>query len=226
MKKIIILFCTAILSISAHAGNIYLRAGLDLNESYKKIYVDNGYLSIGEESKGVSGEIALEYTFDITKKLELGFGIAVQKHGELTAIINTKSDNTPKEEELITATIPVYLTSKYNFITFENNTKFYLKGDVGYFGIGRDKRLYTYEKTRENSFENIYLDFKYTTYVGVGVGVEYNNFIFDVMYKYNTLKFSAEGSRSEFGETANAINLSAKPELKYDRIALSVGYKF
>lgn len=222
MRKFSILLCSTILSISAYAGNIYLRAGLDLNESYNNIDVDNGYLTIGEKSKGVSGEIALEYTFDITKKLELGFGIAAQKHGELTAIVN-ESDKDSEHKKLITATVPLYLTSKYNFITFDNDAKFYLKADAGYFGIGRDKRLYTYEKIKGNKEENLYLDFKHTTYFGAGVGIEYNNFIVDVMYKYNTLKFGAEGNRVE---AENSTHVSAQPKLKYDRIALSVGYKF
>ena len=86
--------------------------------------------------------------------------------------------------------VPVYLTTKYTFNT-GMETKPYLKADLGY----------SFNTNKANN----------GMYYGAGVGVSYNNFNVDLMYKENKSKING-------GLWDSSLN--------YKRITLGVGYNF
>ena len=85
--------------------------------------------------------------------------------------------------------IPVYLTTKYTFDT--GSVKPYLKADLGY----------SFNTNKANG----------GLYYGAGVGVSYNNFNVDLMYKENK-------SRIDEWFWNGSLN--------YKRVTLGVGYNF
>ena len=86
--------------------------------------------------------------------------------------------------------VPVYLTTKYTFDT-GMETKPYLKADLGY----------SFNTNKANN----------GMYYGAGVGVSYNNFNVDLMYKENKSKINGWLWDSS---------------LNYKRVTLGVGYNF
>lgn len=189
--------------------NVYLRAGGDVYSQFNRIDYEGIGLG-GKSSKGMGYELALELTKStLDRTLEVGWGVAYQKHAKF------KSENgifqgLDYESDLDTFdSIPIYLTAKYNFLNFENGVVPYIKGDAGY-SINR------------NNSGDIWLSdgSEYTTkiknggYFGLGAGMEYDNFLVDLMYKLNTGRIEGEND-FDFSDS-----------LKNYRVTLSVGYKF
>lgn len=96
-----------------------------------------------------------------------------------------------------------------------------MKADLGYSfnsDNGDLKNNFIFGATGESGVSG---EEKYSTkvenglYYGIGAGVEYNNFVVDLMYKVNRaeIKVNDEGDR-------------IKKDLDYSRVTLSVGYKF
>ncbi|MGL6119672.1 MAG: hypothetical protein ACRC0V_04135, partial [Fusobacteriaceae bacterium] len=71
-------------------------------------------------------------------------------------------------------------------------------------------------------------EYSYTSglYYGIGAGVEFKNFVIDVMYKVNsgslTHKYSYTSSYDSFYDT----NETSTTPQNYSRIALNLGYRF
>ena len=127
----------------------------------------------------------------IRDSLEFGAGISYQNHGS-TKSLNDKDFDIKLDMPKFTS-IPIYLTTKYNIPT-NSNIKPYLKADLGYsFNHNSgDLKFTDYEETIKISS-----DIKNGLYFGVGAGVEYNNFVADLMYKVNKAKFEAISSQGE-----------------------------
>ena len=81
MKKVLFgLFALSTVALAAET-NLYLRAGADLNGKYDTISVE-GYDLTEEDADDFSYEFAVEATREIYPNLEVGVGLAYQKHGD------------------------------------------------------------------------------------------------------------------------------------------------
>ncbi|WP_297488374.1 outer membrane beta-barrel protein [uncultured Cetobacterium sp.] len=188
--------------------HIYLKAGGDITSKYSKYKVNSTKISNGK-TKGFGYELAIEGTQNITDSLELGLGIAYQDH-------NKNKDFSFNQGVIAKMakydSIPLYVTGKYNFNT-ESALKPYLKANLGYsFNINEDKT----KLTDNAGTENIKTKVKNGLYTGLGAGVEYNNYLVDLMYQTNFAKASWSDEDGTF----------TKSKLDYSRVTLSVGYKF
>ena len=217
MKKIILgmsLLSTVALATEVAPTNVYLRAGVDTFSKNAKINVE-GQDVTKKNASGVKFEIAVEATENITKEFELGMGIAYQNHGKIKVVDESKESDLEIESDLEMPrfhSVPVYLVGKYN-IPVEGNIKPYLKADLGYsFNLGEidNERI-------ENGIEQSKVNVKYQNgaYWGIGAGVEYNNFVVDVMYKVNCAKAKISTDKETF-----------KDKVNYERVTLGFGYKF
>lgn len=199
----------------AKENHIYFRVGGDITSKYSKYKLKDGNTSdkiSNGKTKGFGYEIAIEGTRNVTDSLELGVGIAYQGHnknknftfddeGEFTTVKMAKYDS-----------LPIYFTGKYNFKT-ESSWNPYIKANLGYsFNLNADKTKFI----DNDGTESIKTKVKNGLYTGIGAGVEYNNYLVDIMYQTNFAK--AYLSDSQEGN-------SSKSKLNYSRVTLSVGYK-
>lgn len=134
MKKVLFgLFALSTVAMAAET-NLYLRAGADLYGKYDVISVE-GYDVSDEDLDEFSYEFAVEATREIYPNLEVGLGLAYQKHGDPETYSVSDSDDesswTTKYEMPGYTSIPLYLTAKYNFNAI-NNFVPYIKANLGY----------------------------------------------------------------------------------------------
>ena len=204
MKKV--LLGLAILSFSAMAAegtNLYLKTGVDISGKFDKVKV------IGENvNKSESDRLGFDLTAEVTREfypnLELGLGLSYQDHGRPESV----NLNGEKVQNTEYKSLPIYALVKYN-IPLESNIKPYLKADLGYsFNFG-EKDLKTSHTSINTSIDN-------GLYYGLGAGVEYNNFVVELMYKVN---------RADVQYDVNGIKTSSR-DYDYSRTTLSVGYRF
>lgn len=232
MKKLLLL--TTIMSVSsvAYAGNFYVKGGLEFAPIYTEVSYDG--LKLNEEKgKNLGYEIAFEYTQNITPKLELGIGIAAQIHSETEKMedrydINANNYANYSSDIAGFDSIPVYLIAKYNFNQTQSGVKPYVKFDLGYsFNDGEGYYTYTEREGTILNLENASLSYDNGAYVAFGGGIEYNNFTFDLMYKYNASKISIEGEGEyRIGTSTSRYRISDSTDFDYGRIVASIGYKF
>ncbi|WP_297487804.1 OmpW family outer membrane protein [uncultured Cetobacterium sp.] len=188
--------------------HIYLRVGGDVASKYSKYKLktkEEGNLDVSnKKTKGFGYELAVEGTQNITDNLEVGLGLAYQNHSKNKTY--NGNDFTAKMGKY--DSIPLYVTGKYNFDT-ESTLKPYLKANLGYsFNINESKS--DIDKT------SVKTSVKNGLYTGIGAGIEYNNYLVDLMYQINFAKASL----------SNGDETSGKSKLDYSRVTLSVGYKF
>lgn len=225
MKKINILFFALTLSISVKAGNFYLRAGIDLLPTYDEVTLMGKFKITEKTGKDLASDISAEYTFNITPKWELGLGVATQNHANISnkPYPRLAESGFYRNSNLSTGSIPIYLTSKFNFDELNNGTKLYIKSDLGYSFINSSDRLYQYKSVNSLESEKIELSFNQSLYAGFGLGIEYNNFLFDIMLKVNTLKLEIDGTKASDGDMTH---FSDNMNINYSRIVATIGYKF
>lgn len=194
-------------------NHIYFRVGGDIASKYSKYNLKSRNESIkvsNGKTKGLGYELAIEGTQNVTDSLELGIGIAYQGHNKNKEFTFKDGNDTLKSKIAKYNSIPLYLTSKYNFDT-NNNFKPYIKANLGYsFNINANKT----KVTDNTGTENLKTKVKNGLYTGIGAGAEYNNYLVDIMYQTNFAKASFSG-----------IDNNSKSKLNYSRITLSVGYK-
>lgn len=196
-------------------GNLYFKFGVDVAQKYKQFDVDGEKIS-NKEPKDIGYELTIEGTKEVAPNFELGLGVSYQDHGKIKEKMSTED---PEVEYIIFTpggytSIPVYITGKYNIPT-ESNIKPYLKADLGYsFNVGEKQARYRwYDAGGVDLYdkdENFKLKVKNGAYFGVGAGVEYNEFVAEVMYKVNKAKVDTDGEIDKFD---------------YSRVTLAVGYK-
>lgn len=239
MKKILFgLVALSLMSTTVMAKdiNLYLKAGADIHSEFDQIGYEGTEINSDENDK-LGYELALELTKNYGD-FEFGLGIAYQDHGEPKVgyrgkdsgsyddgnIQGTYKDNVWTSFEGYKS-IPLYLTGKYNFKTFES-VKTYLKLDLGYsFNFDEGDVLYHYDGIvtpnnggkpfRDAGTDKISVNIDDGLYLGFGVGLEYNNFVTDLMYKVNKAEI-------EYSDEY----CSVKRDMDYSRITLSFGYKF
>ena len=93
-----------------------------------------------EKDAKFSYELAGEYRYVFGKNIELGGGLAYQKHGKLKSFTDVEDANVKVEisDTELYDSIPLYLTARY---VFRNDTDFtpYIKANLGYsFNINSD----------------------------------------------------------------------------------------
>jgi len=208
MKKV--LLGLAVVSSMAMAGegtNLYLKTGLDISGKFDKVNI------LGENAnKSESDRLEFDLTAEVTREfypnLELGLGLSYQDHGRPEYIRNgnDKVQNTGYKS------LPIYGVAKYN-IPLESNIKSYLKADLGYSYNFGESDITIMGKNNERvgtSLDNTGL------YYELGAGIEYNNFLFEVMHKVNKADINYSFNDGE----------KLKKSYDYSRTTLSIGYKF
>lgn len=224
MKKV--LFGLLALSTIAMASetNLYLRAGGDFLGKYDVI--EEGNLKANsDEVDNFSWEVAIEATREFYSNLEIGFGLAYQKHGDAKSVFNHEEygkgeyDDTTLEMPGYTS-VPLYLVTKYNFNPISNFVP-YIKAHLGYSFNNDDGNLKGHGTIVEpgNPIDewvdeaNVKID--NGLYYGLGAGFEYNNFTMDLMYQVNLAE-----AEIDLG------NEKIKKDFDYSRVTLGFGYKF
>lgn len=235
MKKVLFgLFALSCVSMAAET-NLYFRAGADLNGKFDTSTYEDVKIN-KEDADDFSWEIAVEATKEIYPNLELGLGLAYQKHGDPKAnndwvILEVENDvdalYDAKFEMPGYTSIPLYLVAKYNFNAV-NNFVPYVKAVLGYsfndedgdFKLSSDKDGVNIDNPTD-FYEggSVKGDVKIENglYYGFGAGFEYNNFTIDLMYQVN---------EAEAEITIDEFDTKAKKDYDYDRVTLSFGYKF
>ena len=210
IKKILLGMTTlSCVALASQDTNLYLKTGADIWQKFDVITPRDSETINRKKADRMGYELTFEATREIYPNLEFGAGISYQDHGS-TKSLNDRDFDAKLDMPKFTS-IPIYLTTKYNIPT-NSNIKPYLKADLGYsFNHNSgDLKFTDYEETIKISS-----DIKNGLYFGVGAGVEYNNFVADLMYKINKAKFETSAS---YGKT--------KDDFDYSRVTLSVGYKF
>ena len=107
MKKTLIgLFLVLGATSFANYGKVEVRGGLDLGGKYR---YDKNYRD--QKTKNTSGEVGVEYRYEVLPGLELGTGTAFQFHKDL------KDKGPDRQNYKNYNSIPVYGTAKYTFDT-------------------------------------------------------------------------------------------------------------
>ena len=209
MKKVLLgLFALSAAAFAYEGTNVYLKAGIDPYGRFKEVKAGDYKLN-KKDRKDVGYEFAIEATETVLPEFEVGLGLAYQDHGRPKApeFAGEEGERLPRFKS-----VPLYAVAKYN-IPLESEFKPYLKADLGYSFNLKNSKTY-----RDEDGE-LKLSYKDGMYWGLGAGVEYENFVADLMYKMNYGKVKCE-VRDDEGSG------SISPKINYGRITLSVGYKF
>ena len=211
MKKVLLgLFALSAAAFAYEGTNVYLKAGIDPYGRFKEVKAGDYKLN-KKDRKDVGYEFAIEATETVLPEFEVGLGLAYQDHGRPKSAdgedVISNDYRMPRFKS-----VPLYAVAKYN-IPLESEFKPYLKADLGYSFNLKNSKTY-----RDDDSE-LKISYKDGMYWGLGAGVEYENFVADLMYKMNYGKVKCEAREgSEYDSTS--------PKINYGRISLSVGYKF
>lgn len=223
MKKV--LMGMAVMSCVALAGegtNLYLSTGVDISGKFEKMYYQNGDVNLNKSQNDKGGfELNIEGTKEFYPNLELGLGLSYQDHGKPEKYSVTKQgygnyifENTGYKS------LPLYAIIKYN-IPVESNIKPYLKANLGYSFNFDEKDLKAAGKGAQGGssiqLKNSKVSLDNGLYYGIGGGIEYNNFIVELMYKVN----KADSEIRMFDGTEKV-----KGNYDYSRTTLAFGYRF
>lgn len=220
MKKILFgLFSLSCVCMAAET-NVYFRTGADFEGKFKVIKDEEGDFTKKDADK-FAWEIGVEATKEVYQGFELGLGVAYQDHGKPKNYVYVDSGVDGYTTEFETPnfkSIPLYLTTKYNFKAI-NNFIPYIKANIGYSFNDEDGSMKVIDST-DGTFKE---DFKIENglYCGIGGGFEYNNFTVDLMYQLN----KAKAEISFYDDEDNTTD-KVKDDFDYSRVTLSFGYKF
>ena len=205
MKKILFgLFALSMTAMAAEGTHVYLKAGLDPYGRFKEVKVQDNKINKSDR-KDIGYEFSVEATQSVLPEVEVGLGLGYQDHGRGKAVKDEDGD-APLMPRF--RSVPLYATAKYN-LPIESEFHPYLKADLGYSFNMKSSKTY---KDEDGEFK---FSYKNGMYWGLGAGVEYENFVADLMYKMNYGK--AKISDEDGSETH---------KLDYGRVTLSVGYRF
>lgn len=209
MKKLFLLLIV-LSNISFAKSNFYInpKIGIDLVSRYEKIDDDNGNSLLGDKTKGVGGEVAIEGYKILNESIDLGLGVAYQDHSDRKHFDYTSNVDTSGVQY---RSIPVYLAGRYNFL-LESKTKPYLRANLGYSFNFNSSDLEEKDSVNDQT-EKTAIDIDGGLYYGIGTGIEYKDYTIELMYAINQCKSSIDGSHS-------------KDRTDYDRISLLIGYRF
>lgn len=226
MKKLLLILLS-LTSVTTFAKaksetHLYGKISGDLYSQYTKNETQGvNFFDSGRRAKGFGG--FLEFTKEFTPDYEIGLGIGYihREKGKRNSSTKSRPESwkTPKYD-----TLPVYILAKYNFFT-ENSIKPFIKADLGFAfnhtsGFELDVKDYIIPDKEKNK-----LEIKNGLYAGIGIGIEYNDFLTELSYHITTAKI--KGSYSIKDE--NNIHIENHNfDKKYNNTALtlSIGYKF
>lgn len=216
LKKILLgMTMVSSLSMASEGVNLYFRAGADINGKFDT-FKDNGAEVNKKDADKIGYEIASEITKEVLPNFELGLGLAYQNHNRAEKEISRFGDVSLYFDTPEVTSIPIYLTSKYTFIT-NSTLKPYIKADLGY-SFNDLKGNFAYNCFGDKKYEaqkEYDTEIKDGVYFGIGGGIEYYNFTMDLMYKINKAELS-------YG----VENKKITKDFDYSRVTLSMGYKF
>lgn len=210
MKKILLgLMVLSFTAIAADETKLYFKTGLDISREFKNDYIRGDVSNRGVDGEG-GFEFAIEGTREFYPNLELGLGIALQDHGKPDKVSLSYNQTFQIIKNTGYKSLPVYAIVKYN-IPLESSIKPYLKADLGYaYNFGEeDAREILDGPIAKTSVDN-------GVYYGLGAGIEYNNFLFEIMHKVNKADISYSFNDGDH----------LKGKYDYSRTTLSVGYRF
>lgn len=196
--------------------NVYLRLGGSVYEKYKT-YNSKGYQIGDKNAEAAVVSFAVEATREITEEFEVGIGIGAQYFDKSLTDTKRYSGNKVSVEQQMPdyKSVPVYLVTKYNFDRI-GNWRPYLKWNIGY-SFNKFKDDFKGKITDINTGKKMDYSHKVKAdngaYLGMGGGVEYKNFLIDLMYEINRFKIKIDGE-------------SEKRDYDSQRVTLSIGYRF
>lgn len=231
-RRSIVLLLSGLSTLALANGNFNLRVGADIHSKVDSL---GKYSSGSTEDYGY--EVGLEYLRPIGEKLELGIGVAYQKHAKISGKNQENESYHSSNVGIIEKehfkgyhdfqgydSVPVYLTGKY---TLNKDWKFkpYLKGSIGYsFNFGNDEITYSDNESYENESTgvdgpgkinetyNLSTNIKHGLYYAAGIGIEYKFLSLEALYQINTGKLS--------------VGNNEKYDSNYERVSLVLNYKF
>lgn len=211
MKKVLLgLIALSFSVIAAEETNLYLKTGVDISGKFKNDNI-RGQVS-NRAADGDGGfEFVLEGTKVIYPNLEIGIGIALQDHGDPDSINLSYNQEFQTIKNTGYKSLPVYVVTKYN-IPLDSSIKPYIKADLGYsYNFGENDIT-----IKGRTEEKVGVSLDSGLYYGIGAGIEYNNFLFEVMHKINKADINYSFNDGE----------KLKKNYDYSRTTLVVGYKF
>ncbi|MEG1978089.1 MAG: hypothetical protein RRZ91_04525 [Cetobacterium sp.] len=201
-------------------GYINLRAGWDFWSEYGN-YTGNGDgypVGLSKKTKDFGGELAVE-AYKHWDYFDLGLGVAYQHHMKRKSS-NNSFDHTglPNVGNLTIAdgdvsgaeykSVPIYVTGRYNINYWDWAATPYLKANIGYsFNFDSQDLDYGPHSTGTSVDDGLYW--------AAGFGVQYEDFNVDVLYGANYAKTKVDTPTG-----------SDKFDNDYERVTLSVGYRF
>ncbi|QQF85801.1 hypothetical protein JFL55_08525 [Histophilus somni] len=248
MRYKLSLVLLSMLPALSHAGggnfNFYGKAGIDLTSRFETMKITQNYDSAGgfklsipasSRQNTFSPSIFFETTYNIFPQTEIGLGLGYIKRKGFDHIaiwpVRGGAEYDPsgqfhlKETYRVNryASLPIYFILKQNY-ALNANTKFYLKGDLGYSINKIRKTVYTlyedlslgsstgYKKDRDFVSNN---KAKSGLYLGLGIGIEYKSFLVDIGYYHTHSKITYKEQESYVSTPYNN-----------DAIRLTLGFKF
>ncbi|MDP0494011.1 MAG: outer membrane beta-barrel protein [Fusobacterium sp. JB021] len=180
--------------------NLDVKVGGDLYSNYSWVKeVGTNKKLVDDETKGLGYEVSVEFLKEMNSNFEAGLGLAYQSHAD-----RKRSDINAKGASY--DSMPIYATAKYKF-NLDSMYVPYVKANLGYSFNFNEKDL----KTPVGNYSVKTDD---GLYWAIGGGVEYNNFLVELMY--GVTKSDAKATKAIKGDYAN----------DYEKLTLSVGYSF
>ncbi|MHA4989663.1 OmpW family outer membrane protein [Cetobacterium somerae] len=182
-------------------GFINLRAGWDFWSEYGNYTHrhSNRDYDLPKKTKDFGGELAIE-AYKSWDYFDLGLGVAYQHH------MKRKTNNDISGAEY--KSVPLYVTGRYDINYWDWPVTPYIKANVGYSFNFDSKSL----NTSAGDFGTKVDD---GLYWAAGVGVQYEDFNVDILYGANYAKTKVNGD-----------GFNDKFDNDYERVTLSVGYRF
>ena len=210
MKKVLLgLAVVSSIAMAEEGINLYLKTGIDISGKFKNDSIHGEVSNRAADGDG-GFEFAIEGTREVYPNLELGLGIALQDHGKPDKVSLSYNQEFQTIKNTGYKSVPLYAVAKYN-IPLETSVKPYLKADLGYsYNFGEEYVREMFDGSiAKTSVDN-------GLYYGLGAGIEYNNFLIELMHKVNKADINYSFNNGE----------KLKKNYDYSRTTLSVGYKF
>lgn len=216
--------------------NFYGKAGIDLTSRFETMKIilpsfnKEANVPASSRQNTFSPSIFLETTYNILPQTEIGLGLGYIKrkgfdhsaawkisvHGNIN-----QGDHNAVETYKINrySSLPIYFILKQNY-ALNANSKFYLKGDIGYSINKIDNTKYNYyTDIGKNKLEldtvsgaTGFRSFKAQNglYLGLSIGFEYKFFLADIGYYHTHAKvnYKSDGSYSWHSYNNDAIRLT------------------
>lgn len=202
MKKLLLVILIATISFTSFAEGIEIRSGIDFSGNSDYSIEDSDKLSLDETSGELDPGYVLKVEYLFGETFEYGVGLAYKELGESDAIDTMNSVSV--SGSLLSSTI-LYGTVKYN-LGIEGMQP-YIKGNLGL--TSSTSKLWSGSISTAANYE---ISYDPGIYYGLGFGVEYNNYIIELIQEVQTVMIKEDGS--------DLVELTASTT------TLEFGYKF